>query len=124
MKAKSIVVKMDYPGAVISVNHYKNGYHTKPEAKAWMDSLGWQIKGSHIEEWRLPLKVRCDGRFRDKNNQPDLSNLSKVVLDAIEETTGVNDRDMRWEDGDVSYGEPALWVTITERASLMGLNCI
>ena len=111
---RSIKVEMDYPGAEISVNHYKNGHYTKPEAKAWMDSLGWQIKQVHIEEWRLPLKVCCDGRFRDKNNQPDLSNLSKVVLDAIEETTGVNDRDMRWEDGDVSYGEPALWITITE----------
>ena len=80
-----------------------------------MDELGWLIKSSHIEEWELPLRVRCDGVFKDKRSQPDLSNLSKVILDAIEETTGVNDRDMRWEDGDVSYGdEPRLTITIKE----------
>ena len=114
IEPRSIVVEMDYPGKELSVNHYKNRYYTKPETKAWMESLGWLIKSFHIEEWDLPLKVRCDGRFKDKRSQPDLSNLSKVILDAIEETTGVNDRDMRWEDGDVSYGEPTLWITIRE----------
>ena len=82
--------------------------------KAWMEELGWLIKSSHIEEWKLPLSVRCDGQFQDKAHQPDLSNLSKVILDAIEETTGINDRDMRWQDGEVEYGTPTLRITITE----------
>jgi len=116
MSNRKIKVKMPYISSVLSVNHYKyaGGIYTKPEVKAWMEELGWLIKSSRIEEWDLPLEVRCDGTFKDKGHQPDLSNLSKVVLDAIEETTGVNDRNMRWRDGDVSYGEPGLLITIKE----------
>ena len=115
-KVNEIVFNMDYIGKVLSVNHFKYGLtiYTRKEVKTWMEVLGWRIKASHIEEWRLPLKVRCDGIFKNRAAQPDLSNLSKVILDAIEETTGVNDRDMRWEDGDVSYGPPMLWITISE----------
>ncbi len=107
---------MDYPGAVITVNHYKyKGRYTRPEARHWSDALGWQIKGKGIEAWTLPLSVTCDGVFRNKRQQPDLSNCSKVVLDAIENATGINDRDMRWHDGDVTYGpEPKLIITIKE----------
>ena len=34
-------VEISYPGAVISVNHYKyhGGKYTKPEATAWMDEV-------------------------------------------------------------------------------------
>ena len=108
----NITIEIYYPGDAISVNHYKYGHYTRREAKEWMELLGWQIKSAHIEDWSLPLQVKCSGRFKDKRSQPDLSNLSKVILDAIQEATGVNDRDMRWQDGDVSYGEPTLWITI------------
>ena len=111
---KSVTVRMPYIGSVLSVNHYKYGYYTKPEVKGWMEELGWKIKPSHIEGWFLPLKVTCDGVFKDKRNQPDLSNLSKVILDAIQATTTINDRDMRWCDGEVTYGEPELIITIEE----------
>ena len=117
---KSVAIGMPYIGKVLSVNHYlgkrrDGGFYVKQEVKNWQEMLGWLIKSSHIEEWKLPLTVRCDGVFKDKRSQPDLSNLSKVVLDAIEETTGVNDRDMRWQDGDVSYGDEArLIITIQE----------
>jgi hypothetical protein len=50
-----------------------------------------------------------------RNIRPDLSNLSKCTLDAIEEATGNNDRNMRWHDGVVSYGgKPVLLLTIEE----------
>ncbi len=112
---RSITVEMPYIGASLSVNHYKfRGRFTKPETKEWMDSLGWLIKSAHIEEWKLPITVRCSGRFKDLRGTPDLSNLSKVILDAIEETTGVNDRNYRWQDGDITYGEPTLTIAITE----------
>ena len=81
----SITVEMPYIGKELSVNHYKFGYFTKREVKDWMVELGWRIKLAHIEDWRLPLIVQCSGQFRDKRSQPDLSNLSKVILDAIEE---------------------------------------
>lgn len=120
---RSIIVEMFYPGAVISCNHYlgrrkkHSGFYVREEAQAWKDELGWQIKTSHIEEWKLPLTVTCDGQFKDKRSQPDLSNLSKVVLDAIEETTGVNDVNYRWRDGDITIdktADPILLITIEE----------
>jgi len=102
------VVEIGYPGAVISVNHYRGrtrdgGEYVKSEAREWMDELGWCIKPAHIEDWKRPLSVTCNGMFRNKAAQPDLSNLSKCTLDAIEDVTGVNDREMRWHDGAVIY---------------------
>lgn len=114
MKVK---IEIAYSGSIISVNHYKyrGGVYTKPEAKAFMEELGWLLKPYHLEEWKLPLSVTCSGRFKDRRSQPDLSNLSKVILDAIEETTGINDREMRWHDGEVTYGEePVLFIDIKE----------
>ena len=110
-------VIIGYPGSVISVNHYKyrGGIYTKPQARAFMEELGWLIKTEHIEDWKLPLTVKCDGVFRNRRNRPDLSNLGKIILDSLEEASGVNDRDMRWVDGSVSYGEESyLTITITE----------
>ncbi len=114
---REATIEISYPGSIISVNHYKwkGGIYTKPEAKAWMEELGWIVKGLDLNEWRLPLHITCSGRFKDKRTTPDLSNLSKCTLDAIQEVCDVNDRDMRWHDGTVEYGEPAvLWLTIKE----------
>ncbi len=118
-----ITVKMPYPGDVISVNHYrgrtKDGRdYVKADAQAWMDMLGWLIKQHHIEDWKLPLHITCYGTFKDNRSAPDLSNLSKCVLDAIEEVSGVNDKDMRWHDGErVINGtdKPELIITIREQ---------
>jgi len=119
-----IQISIPYPGDVISVNHYRGrrrdgGEYVKAEAQAWMDALGWMIKQHHIEDWRLPLDVNCDGVFRDLNNCPDLSNLSKCTLDAIEEVIGINDRNMRWHDGTPTIDKarpPELTITIQEAA--------
>ena len=119
-----IVIQMPYIKD-LSVNHYLGrrkggGYYVKQEVKDWKEEFGWKIKQYHgtkpIEDWKLPLTVKCSGTFKDKRSQPDLHNLSKVILDAIEETTGINDRDMRWRDGNVYYGkEPRLYITIGGR---------
>lgn len=118
MSNNSITIELPYIGGILSVNHYKffGGRYTRPEVKQWMERLGWSIKFYHIEDWGLPLIVTCSGRFRDKR-VPDLSNLSKVILDAIEEATGVNDKNMRWRDGDVFLSkdeDPCLIITIEE----------
>ena len=123
-KRRSVSIGMYYPGSDISGNHYRGrrrdgGEYVKDTARNWMDALGWLIKMYHIEEWRLPLSVTCSGTFRDENNAPDLSNLSKCTLDAIEEVTGVNDRDMRWHDGERTIdpsATPELIITIEEAA--------
>jgi len=118
---RTVTIKMPYVGACLSVNHYlgrrKNsyGFYVKSETRAWMDEFGWKLKSSHIEDWKLPLTVLCSGSFKDKRSIPDLSNLSKVVLDEIEEITGINDQHYRWRDGSISISdEPTLTITITE----------
>lgn len=106
------MIEMPYIGKELSVNHYKFKYYTKQVTKNWMEELGWKLKPFHFEAWKLPLKVTCSGIFKNKRSTPDLSNLSKVILDAIEETTGINDRDMRWHDGIIAIGEPTLFIEI------------
>ena len=112
-----IKIVMPYIGSDLSVNHFKYGYYTKKTTKDWMEALGWQIKTHHIEDWKLPITVRCDGVFKDKRSCPDLSNLAKICLDAIEGACGVNDRYYRWQDGTITINktqEPHLILTITE----------
>lgn len=121
MKQETVV--MEYLGN-LSANHYlgrrrDGGYYIKPEVKAWKEEFGWKIKGFHLEDWKLPLSVICSGIFKDERSAPDLSNLSKVILDSIEETCGVNDKNYRWYDGTrtISRGEtnPYLLITIAEK---------
>ena len=111
-----VTIEMPYIGGILSTNRYKFGYYTKLEVKTWMEQLGWMVKSSHIEDWKLPLIVTCSGRFKDHRSISDLSNLSKVILDALEDVSGVNDREMRWRDGDISIKdeEPILFITIEE----------
>ena len=102
----------------LSVNHYlikaKHGFFKRKDVVAWQEALGWQIKTSHIEDWKLPLTVRCD-LVQSDNRTRDISNFSKAVLDAIEETTGINDNLFRWMDGDITKGtEAQLIITIRE----------
>lgn len=109
----------------LSVNHYLGvstyGRYVKIEVKEWKETLGWLIKEAcrnlpPLDEWKLPLNVKCDVQFpKDKRRIGDISNYSKVVLDAIQDVSGVNDRDMRWQDGDVTFGDEArLVITISE----------
>jgi len=119
---RSITVKIHYPGSDISVNHYTGrrkggGTYVKAEAKDFMTELGWLLKSAHIENWTMPISVTCSGRFKDKNNTPDLSNLSKCILDGIEELTGINDQNYRWHDGTITWNKdklPELTITVEE----------
>ena len=121
---RKIKVELFYPGKIISVNHYKfNGRWTKPEAKSWMNALHLLIKMETNKlldasrKWQSPLRVTLSGRFRNKREQPDLHNLSKVILDTVEDATDVNDKYIRWSDGDATISkalEPMLFITIEE----------
>ncbi len=119
---REATIKIGYPGSVVSVNHYlgrrkDGGTYVKREAQYFMAEIGWLVKPYHIEDWALPLEVWCYGKFKDKRSTPDLSNLSKCVLDAIEETTGINDRFMMWHDGASvlkADEEPELLIIIKE----------
>ena len=113
----SLMIGMPYIGKILSVNHYKfRGRFTKPEAKAWMDELGWKIKQYHIEDWKQPIRVTIAGVFKNLRSTPDLHNLLKITCDAIEETTGINDRYMETATKEPLIGaeEPELYITIEE----------
>ena len=119
---RSITVSIGYPGSDISCNHYTGrrrggGVYVKPQARAFMIELGWLLKASHIEDWNMPISVTCSGVFRDLRSTPDLSNLSKCIMDGIEELIGVNDRNYRWHDGTITWSkdeEPQLTITVQE----------
>ncbi len=106
----------------LSVNHYLGrrkggGYYVKQEIQKWKEELGWLVKRLHIEDWTLPIIVKCDGVFKSERDAPDLSNCSKVILDTMENTCGVNDKFYRWIDGkrEIIKGcEPYLLITIKE----------
>jgi len=118
---KQEAIKIWYPGAIISVNHYLGrrkggGYYVKQEARDWQEEFQWLLKRCHIEDYKLPLEVTCSGYFKDERSAPDLSNLSKVIMDSIEEVTGINDQAFRWRDGKRVIGvkEPYLVISIKE----------
>ncbi len=121
--AKHDVIKIEYPGSFITVNHYlgrrkDGGYYVKQETKDWKEQFQWLLKKCHLEDYKLPLEVTCSGWFKDERSAPDLSNLSKVIMDSIEEIIyGVNDKDFRWHDGTRTIGvkePPYLLVMIKE----------
>ncbi len=114
-------VQIDYPGAEISVNHYlgrrkDGGYYIKPETVVFKTELQWLLKHCHLEDYTLPLEVSCSGWFKNERSAPDLSNLSKIINDSIEELTGINDKFIHWHDGKRIIGEkhPYLIITISE----------
>ena len=118
---KSASIKIRYPGDCISVNHYlgrrKNGgYYVKPETKLWKEEFQWLLKKCYLEDFKLPLEIKCSGYFTDERAAPDLSNLSKVIMDSVAELIKVNDKDFRWHDGErlVGYKEPFLLIAFTD----------
>ena len=113
------VIRMPYIGG-LSVNHRlgrrkDGGYYLKKAVKDWNEEFGWLLKKLHLEDWRLPLQVKCDGVFKNLRSAPDLNNLVKIT-DVIQEISGINDKDMRWVDGTrkIKAEEPHLLITIKE----------
>jgi len=125
--AVALEVGMDYPGAVISVGHcyrHANGRkYLHREARRWRDdlarSLGWCLveRGLRGVALATPLLVRIDAAYRDEAHATDPNNLCKLVYDAVEAATGINDRHMQPEQGEVVYGVgiPGIVVTVTVR---------
>ena len=118
---KEATIEIDYPGSIISVNHYKykGGIYTKKEAKMWMDELGWTVKQLHLDDWKLPLTISVAGEFKDKGSCPDLHNLLKVICDSIEEITNLNDRNFKTETSEpkiTGAHHPKLFITIRDGA--------
>jgi Holliday junction resolvase RusA-like endonuclease len=112
-----IVVTLDYPGSCLSVNHYKiQGRFTRPETKYWMEQLSMAIKLSmNSHKWQSPLTVRIDGLFKDRRSTPDMHNLMKCIADAVQQATGINDKDYKTETGVAGRSnEPKLIITVKQ----------
>lgn len=118
-----LVVSMDYPGAVVSVNHcyrHANGRkYLHAAAKRWRDtlaeSLGWTLYEAGLRGVPLarPILVRIDASYVDEAHATDPTNLRKLVDDAVEAALGVNDRHVQPERGVVCYGVAIPSITVT-----------
>ena len=116
-------VGMDYPGAVISVNHcyrHANGRkYLKPQAKVWRtrlaESLGFLIIAAGLRDVPLSrdVRVRIDCAYVNENEATDPDNLRKLTHDAIEEALGINDRHYQPVRGAVTYGAQIPSITVT-----------
>jgi Holliday junction resolvase RusA-like endonuclease len=91
---------------------------TKPNVKVWMAKLADEVEyRQRIEPISLEGKVVIGlvGHFKDLNNTPDLSNLHKVLDDAIK--VGLNYDDREFLHSDLGYNtgniEPTLEITIS-----------
>ncbi len=119
-------IKMPYIGSSLSVNHRlgkrrDGGYYIKPEVKEWEEEYMWLLKKLHLEDWALPLEVTCSATFTSEHRACDLVNFQKCVLDPIQKVSGVNDKNMRWRDGERKIDKkqsPHLLITISERTVL------
>ena len=89
-----------------SVNHCytrtrKGGRALRKKAKKWRDNLALQmvaaLKGV-ANPPSPPITIYLHGHFAKKRKPPDLSNLHKLIGDAVQAATGINDREFRWHD--------------------------
>ncbi len=112
---RKLMIDMEYIGGVLSVNHYKyQGRFTKPSVRQWMDELALVISQiARDKKFKPPVTIKVDGFFADQRATPDLHNLHKVIGDAVEQGLGINDRDFRFQDGEVEIGANKPWLRIT-----------
>lgn len=106
-------IKISYIGGILSENAYKlSTRRTKPFVRMWMSELADLVRSKDI-----PLaesyEVGVFGRFTDER-RPDISNLFKVISDAVEKGLGVNDKYFRMVDKGYTLGhfDPELIITI------------
>ena len=116
-------IVMPYIGGILSENSYKMLTRgTKPFVKRWMRELATAVKELDIPKSES-YEVGIFGRFTDER-RPDVSNLFKITLDAIEKGLGVNDKHFRAVDKGYNLGhlDPELVITIEPLGGENGLS--
>lgn len=106
-------VVMPYLGGILSENAYKMATRrTKPFVKRWMRELAEKVQDLNVPESEN-YEVRLFGKFTDER-RPDLSNLHKVIGDALEKGLGTNDKHFLFKDEgyDLGHMDPELEITI------------
>lgn len=111
----SYEIVMPYIGSILSENNYK--YHltkkTKPFVRMWMRDLANKVKLLEVPRSES-YEVGVFGRFSD-DRRPDISNLFKVISDAVQDGLEVNDKHFRLVDRGYTLGhwDPELVITVT-----------
>ena len=106
-------VVMPYLGGILSENSYKFlTKRTKPYVRMWMRELAGKVKELSIPQ-APTYEIGVFGKFTDER-RPDISNLFKVISDAIQNGLEVNDKHFRLVDKGYSLGhlDPELVITI------------
>lgn len=102
-------VEMPYFGQLSENNYKLPNRCTKPEVKAWMRELANKV--SHLPKADYTIGVH--GCFLDER-RPDIPNLFKVILDAVQDGIGINDKHFQAMDEKYELGwfQPKLVITI------------
>src|SRR3972149_3725552 len=96
-------VTMSYIGGILSENSYKFlSRGTKPYVKMWMRELSGKVGLLKVPS-AGSYEIRVFGKFTDER-RPDISNLFKVISDAIQEGLVVNDKHFRMIDSGYRLG--------------------
>ena len=126
---RKMQVVMPYIGKALSVNYYKivgkggvKTNRTRPEVTIWMRQLAERVKRFPIHPGD-PLVILLHGRFVD-DRAPDLSNLHKVIGDAIRDGVGVDDKSFKFVDlgYSIGYPRPVLEITLQGGSSESGTD--
>ena len=117
---RHVVVTMPYPGCIITENHCygRKGKHSymKQEAQDWQESMIKAVIACGITDWKLPLKVKIEGVFKNERERPDLHNF-KCLYDGIQKAIGINDKDFHTETVPGRINKlvtPGILITISE----------
>lgn len=118
---RSATMFWPYEGKHCSVNHaYIRGRYLRPASRRWRDNLALFLRAKlNIlgVEFTPPLTISLYGYFKDKRSRPDLDNLCKLIGDAIQAATGINDAEFLWELEGSAVGHKRPLIRISIRGS-------
>jgi Holliday junction resolvase RusA-like endonuclease len=106
-------VVVPYIGGILSENAYKyRTKMTKPIVRLWMRELEQKVRALNIPQVES-YEIHVFGKFLDER-RPDISNLFKIISDAIEDALSINDKNFRLVDKGCELGhtDPELEITI------------
>jgi len=96
----------------LSENSYKlPNRATKPHVRAWMADLARQVSEVNVPKCKRYV-VGIRGYFPSES-RPDIPNLYKVTLDAVEDGLGINDKHFTARDDGYELGHVKPYLRIT-----------
>jgi hypothetical protein len=102
-------ITVDMPWARnLSKNHNRLGEaarrNYKPDVRAWMDRLGWEVKAAMMgmgrRKLKPPVRVIVEFRYPDNRTRDD-HNYYETICDAIKGVVGMDDDQIRISTGSI-----------------------